>query len=96
MVALRKNGMMDRHWKQVSDKAGQVIKPSAIEGFNFSVVLDLGLLEHVEACVEIGERAFKEYNIQLGLEEMKRVWEDIVFTIIGYKTSFIIRGYDEI
>lgn len=27
---------------------------------------------------------------------MKRVWEDIVFTIISYKTSYIIRGYDEI
>jgi dynein heavy chain, axonemal len=27
---------------------------------------------------------------------MKRVWEDILFTILSYKTSFIIRGYDEI
>lgn len=54
--------MMDRHWQQVSAKAGKEIKPT-VEGFNFSKVLELGLLEHIDACVEIGERAFKEYNI---------------------------------
>lgn len=33
MVALRKNGMKERHWKQISDAVGFEVKPT--EGFNF-------------------------------------------------------------
>jgi dynein heavy chain len=46
--------------------------------------------------VEVGERAAKEYQIETMLNEMEHKWEDINFQILPYKTSFIIRGYDEI
>ena len=59
MVALRKKGMKERHWKQVSDSVGFEVRPT--EGFTFTKLLDMGLMAHVDDCVEIGERAGKEY-----------------------------------
>jgi dynein heavy chain, axonemal len=59
MVSLRKKGMKDRHWQQVSEKVKFEVKPT--EGFTFTKLLDMGLMAYVEDCCEIGERAGKEY-----------------------------------
>lgn len=32
-------------------------------------------MNHVDNCVEIGERAAKEYNIEVMMNEMKEFWE---------------------
>lgn len=61
MVSLRKKGMVERHWKQISEKVGFEIAPA--EGFTFSKALEMGLMHHVDVCIEVGERASKEYNI---------------------------------
>ena len=53
MVALRKDGMKDRHWAEVSKLANFEIDPQA-EDFNFRKILNLGLLKHVDPCIEIG------------------------------------------
>jgi dynein heavy chain len=63
MVALRKEGMKERHWQQISDKVNFVVKPTGDE-FCFQDILDMNLLEHSEMCCEIGERAEKEFNIE--------------------------------
>ena len=57
MVALRKKGMQERHWSQISSKVGFEVLPG--EGFTFSKALDMGLMNHSDVCVEIGERAAK-------------------------------------
>jgi dynein heavy chain len=41
-VALRKDGMVDRHWDQVSTALGSDIRP--IEGFTLQSCIDAGLL----------------------------------------------------
>lgn len=62
MVALRKDGMYDRHWEQISKEVGFEVKPT--EDFTFTKLLSLGLMKHLDACVEVGERASKEYHIE--------------------------------
>ena len=62
MVALRKKGMKERHWQQVSEKVRFEVRPT--EGFTFTKLLDMGLMAFVEDCVEIGERAGKEFQIE--------------------------------
>lgn len=52
--------MMKRHWQQVSDKVGFEVNPQA-DNFTFTTILDLGLLQHTDTCVEVGERANKEF-----------------------------------
>ena len=37
MVALRKKGMVDRHWDQISEKVGFPVKPD--ENFTFGKVI---------------------------------------------------------
>jgi len=48
--------MLPRHWKQIQDKVGFKVDPN-IDGFNFTKVLDLKLMNWVDDIVEIGERA---------------------------------------
>lgn len=94
MVALRKKGMQERHWNQISQKVGFEVTPT--EGFTFNRVLEMGLMKHSEVCVDIGERAAKEYNIEMGLEEMEKIWQGINFVLMPYKSTFLIKNYDEI
>jgi dynein heavy chain len=63
MVALRKPGMVERHWKQISDIVGFTVNPDVEteEPINFQKVLDLGLMKNVEELVDVGERASKEF-----------------------------------
>lgn len=81
MVALRKPGMVERHWKQISDIVGFTVNPDneTDEPFNFQKVLDLGLMKHVEELVDVGERASKEFQIETMLREMQEQWETIFF-----------------
>jgi len=45
------------------------VKPT--EDFTFTKILDMGLLNNVEKCIEVGEKASKEYNIEKQLRDMK-------------------------
>jgi len=94
MVALRKKGMKERHWQQISDKVGFTVQPE--EEFTFSKALDMGLMKNVEEIVEIGERAAKEFAIEVMLNDMMAVWDKINFELLPFKQTWIIRGYDEI
>lgn len=58
MVALRKEGMKERHWKAISDGVGFTVDPN-VEGFNFQECLNMGLIKNVDLCVDVGERASK-------------------------------------
>lgn len=73
MVSLRKKGMKDRHWQAISDKVGFDVRPT--EGFTFQKVLDMGLLSHVDTCVDVGEKAEKEFNIENMLNDMYEKWD---------------------
>lgn len=57
MVALRKKGMKDRHWEEISKKVGIQIKPGDDPNFTFTKVLEFGLMDHLEYCIDTGERA---------------------------------------
>ena len=68
-----------------------------MQGFTFTNALDMGLMKHVEVCVEVGEKAAKEYMIETMLDTMERMWETINFQLLSYKgITHIIKGYDEI
>lgn len=53
-------------------------------------------MDYVEFIVDVGERAGKEYQIEIKLNEMLTRWEDIAFGFIPYKGTFIIKGWDDI
>lgn len=73
-VSLRKDGMKDRHWDQISETVGFDIRPK--EGFTLTTVIEQDMLEHVDLCEEVGERAYKENHIEKSLAKMKADWEE--------------------
>lgn len=57
IMALRTEGMKDRHWDAISEKVGQAVKP--YPGFTMKNVLDMNLQKYEEDIVDIGEKASK-------------------------------------
>jgi len=54
-------------------------------------------MEISEEVCNTGEKAFKEYQIETMLAEMKQQWLDINITLKPFKNvSSIITGWDEI
>jgi len=57
----------------------------------------MGLMEHLDTCMDVGEKASKEYHIEKNLEAMKKEWDEIKFELKDYKNfTSIIRGFDDI
>lgn len=73
-VALRKEGMKDRHWDAISDKVKFDIRPT--EGFTLTSVINAGMLNHIDICEEVGEKAYKEFHIEKSLVKMQNDWKD--------------------
>jgi dynein heavy chain len=66
------------------------------ENFTFQYFLDLGIMDYNEFCIDIGDRADKEYRIEKILDDMDIRWDSIVFHFREHKNSYVITGYDEI
>jgi hypothetical protein len=37
--------------------------------------MDKGMVDHAEACEDVGEKAYKEHNIEKSLAKMQADWE---------------------
>lgn len=87
--------MKDRHWELISEKVGFEVKP--YEGFTFNHSLEMGLKQYVDDIVEIGEKAGKEYNIEVSLDKMKRDWETVDYNLIPFKKTgtYSVTGFDD-
>ena len=94
-VSLRTQGMKERHWNAVSEKVGFEVKP--FEGFTFHNCIEMDLQKYVDICVDIGERAGKEYNIETSMSKMKKDWENIEFRLIPFKHTgtYSVAGFDD-
>ena len=96
MVALRKDGMYERHWEKITDNVGFKVEPT--EDFTFTKLLNLGLMDNLDICMEVGEAASKEYAIERSLKEMKDIWSEISFIQKDHEKAktYILTGFDEI
>lgn len=87
--------MKERHWNTISEKVGFEVKP--YEGFTFNNCIEMELHKFTEICVDIGERAGKEYNIETSMAKMKREWENVEFRLIPFKNTgtYSVAGFDD-
>jgi dynein heavy chain len=60
-------------------------------------VIDAGMLKHVEAAEDIGEKAYKEFHIEKSLAKMQSEWKDCNFLLPQFKqtTTNYISGFDD-
>jgi len=91
LVALKRDGMKDRHWEAISAQVGFEIKPD--ESFTFTKVLEMNLMEHLTLCEEIGEKASREYAIETMLNKMVSQWEAIEFDLKPHGVTYIITAF---
>ena len=68
-VALRKEGMKERHWDQISEKVKFDVRP--VEGFTLTTVINAGMLNNLDVCEEVGEKAYKEFHIEKSLSNIQ-------------------------
>jgi len=71
------------------------VKP--YEGFTFNHVLEQQLFKWVDDIVDIGDRAGKEYTIEMNMNKMRADWETIHFNLIPFKktNTYTVTGYDD-
>jgi len=96
-VALRNEGMRDRHWEQISEKVGKEVSPE-MERFTLRCLLDMGLLENTDDIAEVGTRTGKEFALEKTLRKMKQDWEQVQFDIKEkYRTTgtYVLKGPEE-
>lgn len=55
------------------------------------------MLKYVDACDEIGEKAYKEFHIEKSLNKMQSEWKDCNFLLPQFKqtTTNYISGFDD-
>ena len=94
LIALKRDGMKERHWEDISNKVGFKVEPT--EGFNFTKVLEMGLMDHLALCEEVGERASREFAIETMLNKMYAQWDQIEFDLRPHGTTFLISGFGDI
>lgn len=94
-VALRKDGMKERHWKAISDASGVEVYPD--DDFTLQKLIDKGMVAHVAVCDEVGEKAQKEFHIEKSLAKMKKEWEGLNFLLPRFKntSTCTIAGFDD-
>jgi len=94
-VALRKDGMKDRHWNAISASSGIHIYPD--EDFTLNKLIEKGMVAHVAICEEVGEKASKEFFIEKSLTKMKKEWQGLNFLLPRFKntSTCTISGFDD-
>ena len=92
IVALRNPGMRERHWQQASIAAGIEVNE------NLNLLEMTSLLNKLEECDDIGNRANKEYALEKALAKMKADWESIFFQCkeqYRNTNTYILKGTED-
>ena len=88
-MALRTDGMVERHWDMLSEKIGKTVKP--YEGFTYAKCMEMNLTD------DVGEKAGKEYNIEKSMQEMKAGWANLELILKPFKDTgtYVVGGFDD-
>ena len=84
IMALRNQGMRERHWKEISEKIGTNINPET-EEFTIKKAFDMELYNYTEAIQKVGDKAGKENQIEVKLDEMEAEWAGIDLDVALYR-----------
>ena len=100
ITALRNPGMRTRHWAELSDTmaTGVRVDPDG-EGDAFTLprVIQLKLADYMEPITKVGERAGKEYQIEVALDKMAGEWTTVFLDLAAYRETgtYVVKGVSE-
>eukprot|EP01012_Entosiphon_sulcatum_P008694 TRINITY_DN14772_c0_g1_i1.p1 TRINITY_DN14772_c0_g1~~TRINITY_DN14772_c0_g1_i1.p1 ORF type:complete len:4302 (+),score=681.03 TRINITY_DN14772_c0_g1_i1:35-12907(+) len=92
--ALRNPGLRDRHWKRISGKVGETIKPK--DDMTLNNFLALNLQNHMQDIQEISEYASKEYRLEKQMEKMQADWRIVQFEVAPHHDTYVLKSVDDI
>ena len=97
IVGLRNQGMRKRHWVELTEKIGTEIDPSVKE-FTIKDLIALDMIKNTEVIEKIGDKAGKENQIEVKLDEMIGEWSKIDLDVAPYRDTgtSTLRGVDEL
>ena len=97
IMAIRNQGMRERHWIELSEKVGTELNPENGD-FTIQGAFDMELYKHTELLQKIGDKAGKENQIEVKLDEMAAEWAEINLDISPYRETgtCTLRGVDEL
>ena len=88
--------MRPRHWQEIATQLH--VELPTVDDMSTQDLLSLGLKDHLETILKIGESAAKEYQIEHALDKMELEWEDKLLDLHTYKETgtYVLRGVDDI
>jgi dynein heavy chain len=98
--ALGSRAMMERHWKKVYDKLDAQMPPNLDLSIYLQELIEQHhAMDHVDAIEDISGAAQGEMQIQQTMEGVVARWEEINFTVVGYrdqKERYIIADIEDL
>lgn len=83
LESICRQGLTDRHWKQISEELGQPISPQTQS--SLCAMIDVDVQRIVGRLEEISNAAGNEYELNLQLSVMQSEWKDISFELQPYR-----------
>ena len=68
------------------------------DDLTLQVLVDMDITAHWEFIEGVCMRAEKEYRLEVGLQEMKNEWEEIVFEFMAYKETgtYVLKSTEDV
>lgn len=83
ILALRNPGMRNRHWDNLSEELGFMVKPD--NHFKLEMCIQLKLMDQIDSIEKVGELAGKEYTLETALTGMYSAWDGVLLEILDYR-----------
>ena len=94
MQNLATGALKEYHWDELSVAVG--FKIEADDELTLEYLLENGILDQMDEVENVATVAAKEHNLDLALDAMMTEWGALQFELKEHKTSFVLRGVDEI
>lgn len=81
-------GMKERHWIEFSQKSN--IDLARMHNMTLSNIINIGIMDYIEQLEAVSDFATKEHGLENAKKKMENEWNQIIFEIISYKSSYIL------
>lgn len=88
MLTLGNLGLKHRHWEEISNVVGFTMNLN--QRLTLEKIFYLNLQKYVPQLEIISDGASKESNLEKKLSTMIEEWNDLNFTLLDYKYTYVI------
>lgn len=96
LEAMCRQGLVDRHWDQISEEMGIPINPKLYP--SLGSMIDIDIMRILQKLEEISNAAGKEFELNKQLMGMQVEWTDVKFDCLPYRDTdgFLLASVEEV